>query len=79
MVFNLGKQFNRYLHRQLYITGKKIILETSWLVGKDKNELGTLGIADCLTADKSLKVGPEFTRPVAELPWWNTNGRGENR
>jgi hypothetical protein len=52
-----------YPHQQLYITGKKIILEGYWLIGKGNSEGGTLRIAKCLTADK--KLGLKFTSPVA--------------
>jgi len=53
-----------YLRQQLYITGKKIILEGYWLIGKGNSEGGTLRIAKCLTADK--KLGLKFTGPVAK-------------
>jgi hypothetical protein len=46
--------------QQLYITGKKIILDRYWLIGKGNSEGGTLRIAKCLTADK--KLSPKFTR-----------------
>jgi hypothetical protein len=53
-----------HLRQQLYITGKKIILEGYFLVGKGNSEGGTLRIAKCLSADKELKL--EFTSPVAK-------------
>jgi len=55
-----------HLRQQLYIPGKKIILETYWLIGKGNSDGGTLSIPKCLTADK--KIGLNFTSPVAKWP-----------
>jgi hypothetical protein len=46
----------KFRHQQLYITGKRIILKSYWVVGRDNSRGGTLRRGKCLTADKKLSL-----------------------